>query len=80
MKLMNEEYIKLVIKQIQNGMNEDQALDIIKELIKNKGKKPEDIWVAMEQTQQPYWKYDHSNKCNVEYETTITMLDLENFK
>lgn len=77
---MNEEYIKLVISQIKNGMNEDQAFEIIKELIINRGKKPEDIWTTMEQTPQPYWKYDHSNKCNVEYETTITMLDLERFE
>ena len=80
MKLMNEEYIRLVISQIKNGMNEDQAFEIIKELIVNRGEKPKDIWVTMEQTQQPYWKYDHSNKCNAEYETTITMLDLESFK
>lgn len=75
--MINEEYIRLVISQIKNGMNEDQAFEIIKKLIINRGEKPEDIWTIMEQVQQPYWKYDHSNKCSVEYETTITILDLE---
>lgn len=80
MKLMNEEYIRLVINQIKNGMNEDQAFEIIKELIMNNGEKPKDIWVAMEQVPQPYWKTDHSNKCTTEYETTITILDLESIE
>lgn len=74
---MNEEYIKSVIRQIKYEMHEDQAFEIIKELIINRGKKHEEEWVTMGQTQQPYWNTDNSNKCNVEYETTITMLDLE---
>ena len=77
--MINEEYIRLVIKQIQNGMNEDQALDIIKELVKNRGDKPKGIW---ELTEAPQWNWvtDNSNKCTVEYDTSITILDLEGFE
>lgn len=76
MKRINEEYIRLVIDQIKNGMNEDQAFEIIKELIVNRGEKPKDIWTSRGQVRHPYWSFDSSNKCTVEYET-ITMLDLE---
>lgn len=74
---MNEEYIKLVIKQIQNGMNEDQALDIIKELIKNKGEKPKDIWTLNEKHEQSYW-YTTSANTKQTWAETVTMLDMEN--
>ena len=58
--MINEEYIKLIIKQIQNGMNEDQALFIIKELIKNRGEKPESQ-ITNAEKKHLYWDFNNAN-------------------
>lgn len=74
---MDEEYIKLVISQIRSGMNEDQALEIIKELIKNNGKKPIELIKVAEVSS--FWEIDYTNTRSKEQNIfdTITMLDLE---
>lgn len=58
--MINEEYIKTVIKLIQSGMNEDQALYIIKELIKNRGEEPK-TQITNAEKEHSYWKFDNAN-------------------
>jgi hypothetical protein len=76
--MINETYIKLIIKQIKNGINEDQALDIIKELIKNRGEEPE-RQITNAEKKHLYWDFNNANTTShsQNWIETVTILDME---
>ena len=76
--MIDETYIKLIIKQIKNGMNEDRALSIIKELIKNRGEEPKSQ-ITNAEKKHLYWDFNNANTTShpQSWVETVTILDME---